>query len=137
LNCDHAFHMAVTRWDDRTPEVLQRIVSDGTASFTWFFTPRAAAARVFHRGPARVAAPTGFRWLSDRKGTRVAAGVGWEGRGFFEFYKTSMGGWQSEAATVWPGRFRGRPCTPITPYTPVTAGRAGTARRRIDQTESR
>src|SRR5262249_32519044 len=40
--CDYAFHMAVTRWDDRTPEVLERIVSDGTASFKVFLAYQGA-----------------------------------------------------------------------------------------------
>src|SRR5271163_3886514 len=34
--CDYAFHMGVTRWDDRTAELLKRIVADGTASFKVF-----------------------------------------------------------------------------------------------------
>jgi dihydropyrimidinase len=40
--CDYAFHMGVTRWDDRTPEVLQRIVGDGTASFKVFLAYKGA-----------------------------------------------------------------------------------------------
>jgi dihydropyrimidinase len=40
--CDYAFHMGVTRWDDRTPEVLRRIVSDGTASFKVFLAYKGA-----------------------------------------------------------------------------------------------
>jgi dihydropyrimidinase len=40
--CDYAFHMAVTRWDDRTPEILQRIVGDGTASFKVFLAYKGA-----------------------------------------------------------------------------------------------
>ncbi len=34
--CDYAFHMAVTRFDDRTEEQLREIVADGTASFKIF-----------------------------------------------------------------------------------------------------
>jgi dihydropyrimidinase len=40
--CDYAFHMGVTRWDDRTPEILQRIVGDGTASFKVFLAYKGA-----------------------------------------------------------------------------------------------
>ena len=40
--CDYAFHMGVTRWDDRTPEVLRRIVGDGTASFKVFLAYKGA-----------------------------------------------------------------------------------------------
>jgi dihydropyrimidinase len=40
--CDYAFHMGVTRWDDRTPEVLERIVGDGTASFKVFLAYKGA-----------------------------------------------------------------------------------------------
>ena len=40
--CDYAFHMGVTRWDDKTPEILQRIVSDGTASFKVFLAYKGA-----------------------------------------------------------------------------------------------
>jgi dihydropyrimidinase len=40
--CDSTFHMGVTRWDDKTPEVLQRIVSDGTASFKVFLAYKGA-----------------------------------------------------------------------------------------------
>src|SRR5207253_2915719 len=29
--CDYAFHMGVTRFEDKTPEILKRIVADGTA----------------------------------------------------------------------------------------------------------
>src|SRR5437764_1085071 len=34
--CDYAFHMGVTRFDDKTPEALRRVVADGTASFKVF-----------------------------------------------------------------------------------------------------
>src|SRR2546430_8580457 len=40
--CDYAFHMGVTRWDDQTAEVLQRIVGDGTASFKVFLAYKGA-----------------------------------------------------------------------------------------------
>jgi dihydropyrimidinase len=40
--CDYAFHMGVTRWDDKTPELLQRIVADGTASFKVFLAYKGA-----------------------------------------------------------------------------------------------
>jgi dihydropyrimidinase len=40
--CDYAFHMGVTRWDDRTHEVLERIVGDGTASFKVFLAYKGA-----------------------------------------------------------------------------------------------
>src|SRR5271156_5873351 len=40
--CDYAFHMGVTRWDDRTPEILQRIVADGTPSFKVFLAYKGA-----------------------------------------------------------------------------------------------
>src|SRR5271169_6399940 len=40
--CDYAFHMGVTRFDDRTPEMLQRIVADGTASFKVFLAYKGA-----------------------------------------------------------------------------------------------
>src|SRR5437588_5630348 len=30
--CDYAFHMGVTRFDDKMPELLERIIADGTAS---------------------------------------------------------------------------------------------------------
>jgi len=50
--CDYTFHMGVTRWDDRTPEVLQRIVGDGTASFKVFLAYKGAFgiddAELFH-----------------------------------------------------------------------------------------
>ena len=34
--CDYAFHMAVTRYDDKTEAQLREIVADGTASFKIF-----------------------------------------------------------------------------------------------------
>ena len=34
--CDYAFHMAVTRFDERTSDQLRQIVQDGTASFKIF-----------------------------------------------------------------------------------------------------
>ena len=40
--CDYAFHMGVTRFDDATPEVLRRIVDDGTASFKIFLAYKGA-----------------------------------------------------------------------------------------------
>jgi dihydropyrimidinase len=40
--CDYAFHMGVTRWDDKTPEVLRHIVEDGTASFKVFLAYKGA-----------------------------------------------------------------------------------------------
>ncbi len=40
--CDYAFHMGVTRWDDKTPEILRRIVADGTASFKVFLAYKGA-----------------------------------------------------------------------------------------------
>jgi dihydropyrimidinase len=40
--CDYAFHMGVTRWDDRTAEVLGRIVADGTPSFKVFLAYQGA-----------------------------------------------------------------------------------------------
>jgi dihydropyrimidinase len=36
--CDYAFHMAVTRWDEKTEEQLREIVRDGTASFKVFLS---------------------------------------------------------------------------------------------------
>jgi dihydropyrimidinase len=36
--CDYAFHMAVTRWDEKTEEQLREIVRDGTASFNIFLS---------------------------------------------------------------------------------------------------
>lgn len=40
--CDYAFHFGVTRFDDKTPEVLQKIVADGTASFKVFLAYKGA-----------------------------------------------------------------------------------------------
>jgi dihydropyrimidinase len=40
--CDYAFHMGVTRFDEKTPEVLRRIVEDGTASFKIFLAYKGA-----------------------------------------------------------------------------------------------
>ncbi len=40
--CDYAFHMGVTRFDDKTPEILQRVVNDGTASFKVFLAYKGA-----------------------------------------------------------------------------------------------
>lgn len=40
--CDYAFHMGVTRFDERTPELLRRIVADGTASFKVFLAYKGA-----------------------------------------------------------------------------------------------
>jgi dihydropyrimidinase len=40
--CDYAFHMGVTRWDDRTAQILERIVADGTASFKVFLAYQGA-----------------------------------------------------------------------------------------------
>lgn len=40
--CDYAFHMGVTRFDDRTPEMLRRVVKDGTASFKIFLAYKGA-----------------------------------------------------------------------------------------------
>jgi dihydropyrimidinase len=40
--CDYAFHMGVTRFDDKTPEVLRRVVADGTASFKVFLAYKGA-----------------------------------------------------------------------------------------------
>ncbi len=40
--CDYAFHMGVTRFDHRTPELLGRIVKDGTASFKVFLAYKGA-----------------------------------------------------------------------------------------------
>ncbi|MDZ4687470.1 MAG: dihydropyrimidinase [Planctomycetaceae bacterium] len=40
--CDYAFHMGVTRFDDRTPDLLRRIVADGTASFKVFLAYKGA-----------------------------------------------------------------------------------------------
>lgn len=40
--CDYAFHMGVTRFDDKTSDVLRRIVADGTASFKVFLAYKGA-----------------------------------------------------------------------------------------------
>jgi dihydropyrimidinase len=40
--CDYAFHMGVTRFDDATPELLRRVVADGTASFKVFLAYKGA-----------------------------------------------------------------------------------------------
>jgi dihydropyrimidinase len=40
--CDYAFHMGVTRWDEKTPEILKRVVADGTASFKVFLAYKGA-----------------------------------------------------------------------------------------------
>lgn len=40
--CDYAFHMGVTRWHDNTPDLLHRIVRDGTASFKVFLAYKGA-----------------------------------------------------------------------------------------------
>jgi dihydropyrimidinase len=40
--CDYAFHFGITRFDDRTPEVLKRIVHDGTASWKIFLAYKGA-----------------------------------------------------------------------------------------------
>jgi dihydropyrimidinase len=40
--CDYAFHMGVTRFDDDTPDMLRRIVEDGTASFKVFLAYKGA-----------------------------------------------------------------------------------------------
>jgi len=40
--CDYAFHMGVTRWDDRAAETLRRVVDDGTASFKVFLAYQGA-----------------------------------------------------------------------------------------------
>jgi dihydropyrimidinase len=40
--CDYAFHMGVTRFDDQTPELLRRVVDDGTASFKIFLAYKGA-----------------------------------------------------------------------------------------------
>lgn len=40
--CDYAFHMGVTRFDEKTPEVLRRVVADGTASFKVFLAYKGA-----------------------------------------------------------------------------------------------
>lgn len=40
--CDYAFHMGVTRFDEHTPDLLGRIVADGTASFKVFLAYKGA-----------------------------------------------------------------------------------------------
>jgi len=40
--CDYAFHMGVTRFDDRTTDMLRRVVADGTASFKVFLAYQGA-----------------------------------------------------------------------------------------------
>lgn len=40
--CDYAFHMGVTRFDDKTADVLKRVVADGTASFKVFLAYKGA-----------------------------------------------------------------------------------------------
>lgn len=40
--CDYAYHMGVTRFDEQTPEMLRRIVQDGTASFKVFLAYKGA-----------------------------------------------------------------------------------------------
>ena len=40
--CDYAFHFGVTRFDDKTPDVLKRIVQDGTASWKVFLAYKGA-----------------------------------------------------------------------------------------------
>jgi dihydropyrimidinase len=40
--CDYALHMGVTRWDERTAEILERVVADGTASFKVFLAYQGA-----------------------------------------------------------------------------------------------
>src|SRR4249920_1374881 len=40
--CDYAFHMGVTRFDERTPDQLRKIVDDGTASFKVFLAYKGA-----------------------------------------------------------------------------------------------
>ncbi len=40
--CDYAFHMSVTRFDDKTTEMLERVVADGTASFKIFLAYKGA-----------------------------------------------------------------------------------------------
>lgn len=40
--CDYAFHMGVTRFDERTPELLRQIVADGTASLKVFLAYKGA-----------------------------------------------------------------------------------------------
>jgi dihydropyrimidinase len=40
--CDFAFHMGVTRFDEKTPDQLKKIVNDGTASFKVFLAYKGA-----------------------------------------------------------------------------------------------
>jgi dihydropyrimidinase len=40
--CDYAFHMGVTRFDEQTPDLLRKIVRDGTASFKIFLAYKGA-----------------------------------------------------------------------------------------------
>src|SRR6476661_695668 len=40
--CDYAFHMGVTRFDEKTPDQLKKIVDDGTASFKVFLAYKGA-----------------------------------------------------------------------------------------------
>jgi len=40
--CDYAFHMSVTRFDERTTDELKRVVADGTASFKIFLAYKGA-----------------------------------------------------------------------------------------------
>jgi dihydropyrimidinase len=40
--CDYAYHMGVTRFDEKTPETLKKIVADGTASFKVFLAYKGA-----------------------------------------------------------------------------------------------
>ncbi|MCC7086375.1 MAG: dihydropyrimidinase [Pirellulales bacterium] len=40
--CDYAFHMGVTRFDDKTPDQLRTIVEDGTTSFKIFLAYQGA-----------------------------------------------------------------------------------------------
>jgi dihydropyrimidinase len=40
--CDYAYHMGVTRFDEKTPDQLRRIVDDGTASFKIFLAYKGA-----------------------------------------------------------------------------------------------
>jgi dihydropyrimidinase len=40
--CDYAFHMGVTRFDENTPDLLKKIVADGTASFKVFLAYKGA-----------------------------------------------------------------------------------------------
>lgn len=40
--CDYTFHMGVTRFDDKTTDVLQKVVADGTPSFKVFLAYKGA-----------------------------------------------------------------------------------------------